>query len=77
VGRALKWYEIAPHSRPFVTYTEGWILGLNLDLDATEYDPAGNTYQWEESGLYFTGLEVYHSLHCLVSYRPAFFLNHT
>ncbi|KAK4445452.1 hypothetical protein QBC34DRAFT_487277 [Podospora aff. communis PSN243] len=47
--------------------------GLNLDLDATEYDPAGKTYQWEESGLYFTGLEVYHSLHCLNRLRQALY----
>ncbi|KAK0634153.1 hypothetical protein B0T14DRAFT_508479 [Immersiella caudata] len=50
--------------------------GLNLDLDASEYDPAGNTYQWEESGLYFTGLEVFHSLHCLNRLRQAFYPDH-
>jgi hypothetical protein len=56
------WHHI--HDPPF---TNNCIAGLNLDLDATEYNPAGNTYRWEESGLYFTGLEVYHSLHCLVT----------
>jgi hypothetical protein len=41
-------------------------LGLNLDFDKDEVDLAGSTFQWPESGHYFSGLDVYHSLHCLV-----------
>jgi len=41
-------------------------LGLNLDFNQREIDLAGSTFQWPESGFYFSGLDVYHSLHCLV-----------
>jgi hypothetical protein len=40
--------------------------GLNIDLSAAESGLRGRTFQWPDSGLYFTGLEVFHSLHCLV-----------
>jgi len=43
--------------------------GLNIDLTEDEFDAGTfHTFQWPESGLYFTGLEVFHSLHCLVCF---------
>jgi hypothetical protein len=42
------------------------VAGLNIDVHEHEVDLADSTFRWPESGLYFTGLEVYHSLHCLV-----------
>lgn len=40
---------------------------MNIDIPSgPDADMAGKTYQWTESGSYFTGLEVFHSLHCLV-----------
>jgi len=44
--------------------------GLNIDLRPDEITSPVNTFQWPESGNYFTGLEVYHSLHCLVYPLP-------
>ena len=41
-------------------------LGLNVDLGSSESQLQGRTFQWPDTGLYFTGLEVFHSLHCLV-----------
>jgi hypothetical protein len=34
----------------------------------------GWTFQWPESGLFLTGLDVYHSLHCLVG-SPIYYLS--
>lgn len=51
------------------------VLGLNLDFDKNKVDLANSTFQWPESGFYFSGLDVYHSLHCLVlTYFPQNFL---
>ncbi|KAI0187049.1 hypothetical protein EV127DRAFT_437226 [Xylaria flabelliformis] len=47
--------------------------GLNLDFDKTEVDLGESTFQWPESGLYFSGLDVYHSLHCLNRLRQAMY----
>ncbi len=47
-------------------------LGLHLDLSKDEMDMTGWTFQWPESGLFFTGVEVYHSLHCLVLFLVSF-----
>ncbi|KAH8892556.1 hypothetical protein GQ53DRAFT_840912 [Thozetella sp. PMI_491] len=49
------------------------LTGLNLDLGKDEIDMSGWTFQWPESGLFFTGLEVYHSLHCLNRLRQALY----
>ncbi|PKK41765.1 hypothetical protein CI102_12568, partial [Trichoderma harzianum] len=50
------------------------LLGMNIDIpgDANAV-MAGKTYQWTESGSYFTGLEVFHSLHCLNRLRQALY----
>lgn len=45
------------------------MAGLNIDLDPSEVNLEGKTFQWPDSGRYFTGLEVFHSLHCLVSWE--------
>ncbi|TRX89642.1 hypothetical protein FHL15_009392 [Xylaria flabelliformis] len=50
--------------------------GLNLDFDRTEVDLGESTFQWPESGLYFSGLDVYHSLHCLVT-ALIIYVNHS
>ncbi|KAK4443761.1 hypothetical protein QBC34DRAFT_452359 [Podospora aff. communis PSN243] len=42
-----------------------------VDLDKDEMDMTGWTFQWPESGLFLTGLDVYHSLHCLNRLRQA------
>ncbi|KAM3069013.1 hypothetical protein ACMFMG_004192 [Clarireedia jacksonii] len=55
---------------------EAWetlLGGLNLDFDKTEVDLSDSTFQWPESGLYFSGLDVYHSLHCLNRLRQAIY----
>ncbi|EED21439.1 conserved hypothetical protein [Talaromyces stipitatus ATCC 10500] len=54
---------------------EAWetLLGLNLDLDEDEVVLKGSTFQWPESGNYFTGIDVYHSLHCLNRLRQAIY----
>ncbi|GAW16602.1 hypothetical protein ANO14919_060350 [Xylariales sp. No.14919] len=55
---------------------EAWetlLGGLNLDFDKTEVDLGGSTFQWPESGFYFSGLDVYHSLHCLNRLRQAIY----
>ncbi|KAH9904442.1 hypothetical protein F4778DRAFT_732459 [Xylariomycetidae sp. FL2044] len=49
------------------------MLGLNIDLDSAEIGSSPDTFQWPESGLYFSGLEVYHSLHCLNRLRQALY----
>ncbi|KAF2636764.1 hypothetical protein P280DRAFT_532831 [Massarina eburnea CBS 473.64] len=49
------------------------LTGLNIDLDPSEANLGGRTFQWPDSGLYFTGLEVYHSLHCLNRLRQALY----
>ncbi|KAI1349996.1 hypothetical protein F5Y01DRAFT_316149 [Xylaria sp. FL0043] len=47
--------------------------GLNLDFDKTEVDLGESTFQWPESGFYFSGLDVFHSLHCLNRLRQAMY----
>ncbi|KAH8798647.1 hypothetical protein F5884DRAFT_139970 [Xylogone sp. PMI_703] len=54
---------------PSPTIDRAWALllsGLNFDLSQEAANLAGKTFQWQDSGFYFSGLEVYHSLHCLV-----------
>ncbi|KAJ8131027.1 hypothetical protein O1611_g2599 [Lasiodiplodia mahajangana] len=41
--------------------------GLNIDFDKREVDLSDSTFQWPESGFFFSGLDVYHSLHCLAT----------
>ncbi|KAI8633231.1 hypothetical protein F5Y19DRAFT_490406 [Xylariaceae sp. FL1651] len=48
--------------------------GLNIDLRGIEGKVA-NTFQWPDNGAYFTGLEVFHSLHCLNRLRQALYPN--
>jgi len=49
------------------------MTGLNLDLPLEEAEGIeNNTYNWEDTDLYFTGLGVFHSLHCLNRIRQAF-----
>ncbi|KAM3548314.1 hypothetical protein MY1884_009231 [Beauveria asiatica] len=43
---------------------EKLLSGLNLDLTDKDIGSTA-TFQWPESGMHLTGLEVYHSLHCL------------
>jgi len=50
------------------------LLGLNLDLDDDEGMDT-NSFQWPEDAAYFSGLEVFHSLHCLNRLRQAFYPN--
>ncbi|KAH0425943.1 hypothetical protein CcaCcLH18_10647 [Colletotrichum camelliae] len=60
---------VAPPS-PEVDKAWGKLLsGLNIDLESPELE--GRTFRWPETGLYFTGLEVFHSLHCLNRLRQA------
>ncbi|KAB5576188.1 hypothetical protein GE09DRAFT_1281885 [Coniochaeta sp. 2T2.1] len=47
--------------------------GLNLDFDKTEIDLGESTFQWPDTGFYFSGLDVYHSLHCLNRLRQAMY----
>ncbi|KAF2964095.1 hypothetical protein GQX73_g9468 [Xylaria multiplex] len=47
--------------------------GLNLDFDKSEVDLGESTFRWPESGFYFSGLDVYHSLHCLNRLRQAIY----
>ncbi|KAK3312967.1 hypothetical protein B0H66DRAFT_644099 [Apodospora peruviana] len=50
--------------------------GLNIDLDGDDdANLTGTTYQWPDTGRYFTGLEVFHSLHCLNRLRQALYPN--
>ncbi|KAI0112531.1 hypothetical protein GGR51DRAFT_507383 [Nemania sp. FL0031] len=46
--------------------------GLNVDLHGADGEMA-NTFQWPDNGAYFTGLEVFHSLHCLNRLRQALY----
>ncbi|KAJ5997961.1 hypothetical protein N7522_009621 [Penicillium canescens] len=51
--------------------------GLNMDLEGHEADHLHwRTFQWPDSGHYFTGLEVFHSLHCLNRLRQALYPNY-
>ncbi|KAI1274230.1 hypothetical protein F5Y07DRAFT_401520 [Xylaria sp. FL0933] len=50
--------------------------GLNLDFDKTEVDLGESTFKWPESGFYFSGLDVFHSLHCLNRLRQAMYPDH-
>ncbi|KAE8554275.1 hypothetical protein EYB25_002813 [Talaromyces marneffei] len=55
---------------------EAWetlLGGLNLDFSENEVVLKDSTFQWPESGNYFTGLDVYHSLHCLNRLRQAIY----
>ncbi|KAI1268091.1 hypothetical protein F5Y18DRAFT_424412 [Xylariaceae sp. FL1019] len=49
------------------------LLGLNLDFDTSQADLGDTTFRWPESGFYFSGLDVYHSLHCLNRLRQAIY----
>ncbi|KAI1328867.1 hypothetical protein F5Y16DRAFT_398077 [Xylariaceae sp. FL0255] len=62
--------------KPGPAVDEAWdklLGGLNLDFDKTEVDLSKTTFQWPESGLYFSGLDVFHSLHCLNRLRQAIY----
>ncbi|KAL1860561.1 hypothetical protein VTK73DRAFT_7288 [Phialemonium thermophilum] len=61
---------------PAPAIDEAWqslLSGLNLDLDQEEVDLADTTFRWPESGLSFSGLDVFHSLHCLNRLRQALY----
>ncbi|KAI1125132.1 hypothetical protein F5Y10DRAFT_247725, partial [Nemania abortiva] len=61
---------------PSPAVDKAWELllgGLNLDFDKTEVDLEDSTFRWPESGFYFSGLDVYHSLHCLNRLRQAMY----
>jgi len=50
------------------------LLGLNMDLPRDEAEELNEeTYNWKDTDLYFTGLGVFHSLHCLNRIRQAFY----
>ncbi|KAK2007131.1 hypothetical protein LZ32DRAFT_542501 [Colletotrichum eremochloae] len=81
----LKHYDFAggvqlDNSGKFFTDNDGheYIAAPSPQVDdAWERLLTGNvsrkTFQWPESGLYFTGLEVFHSLHCLNRLRQALY----
>ncbi|KAI1781311.1 hypothetical protein F4818DRAFT_451453 [Hypoxylon cercidicola] len=61
---------------PSTAVDDAWetlLEGLNLDFSKDEADLTGTTFQWPETGLYFSGLDVYHSLHCLNRLRQAIY----
>ncbi|KUL88610.1 hypothetical protein ZTR_05222 [Talaromyces verruculosus] len=67
-------HEFIGSPRPAVD--EAWetlLGGLNLDFDEDEVVLKDSTFQWPESGNYFTGLDVYHTLHCLNRLRQAIY----
>ncbi|KAH8799356.1 hypothetical protein F5884DRAFT_869229 [Xylogone sp. PMI_703] len=67
-------HEYVGRPSPAVDQAWGKLMdGLNLDLNKNEVDLANSTFQWPESGLYFSGLDVYHSLHCLNRLRQALY----
>ncbi|PVH72016.1 hypothetical protein DL98DRAFT_612114 [Cadophora sp. DSE1049] len=47
--------------------------GLNIAFEPSEADLGNSTFQWPGSGDYFSGLEVFHSLHCLNRLREALY----
>ncbi|KAE9373171.1 hypothetical protein N431DRAFT_557355 [Stipitochalara longipes BDJ] len=47
--------------------------GLNIGLHPSEANLGDTTFQWPGSGDYFSGLEVFHSLHCLNRVREALY----
>ncbi|KAE8163765.1 hypothetical protein BDV40DRAFT_299109 [Aspergillus tamarii] len=49
------------------------LSGLNIDLASSNANLDGRTIQWPDSDRYFTGLEVFHSLHCLNRLRQAMY----
>ncbi|TEA21072.1 Cyclochlorotine biosynthesis protein O [Colletotrichum sidae] len=49
------------------------LTGLNIDLEDPGEHLRRTTFRWPESGLYLTGLEVFHSLHCLDRLRQALY----
>jgi hypothetical protein len=65
VAYVVEWH-VTTGTLKFVATKTDKVTGLNIDLDESEADLDGRTFQWPESGEYFTGLEVFHSLHCLV-----------
>ncbi|KAH8821798.1 hypothetical protein F5884DRAFT_769085 [Xylogone sp. PMI_703] len=54
---------------------EAWanmLEGLNMDLSGEEAnDIRGETYQWPGSDVFYSGVDVFHSLHCLNEIRKA------
>ncbi|KAE8343523.1 hypothetical protein BDV24DRAFT_161566 [Aspergillus arachidicola] len=52
------------------------LSGLNIDLKGSDANLDGRTIQWPDSDRYFTGLEVFHSLHCLNRLRQAMYPNY-
>ncbi|KIW07188.1 uncharacterized protein PV09_02054 [Verruconis gallopava] len=53
------------------------LSGLNIDLSGDDADGlAEHTLQWPDSDKYFSGLEVFHSLHCLNRLRQALYPEH-
>ncbi|KAI1169579.1 hypothetical protein F4777DRAFT_203283 [Nemania sp. FL0916] len=67
---------VGPPSKKVDAAWERLLSGLNLDISQDEADLSASTFRWPESGLYFTGLEVYHSLHCLNRLRQALYPEH-
>ncbi|RDW76017.1 hypothetical protein BP5796_06838 [Coleophoma crateriformis] len=48
------------------------LAGMNIDLPANEAeDMRDKTWKWPETELYFTGVNVFHGLHCLNMVRKA------
>ncbi|KAH7336737.1 hypothetical protein BKA65DRAFT_402190 [Rhexocercosporidium sp. MPI-PUGE-AT-0058] len=47
--------------------------GLNIGFTSSEVDLGNSTFKWPGSGDYFSGLEVFHSLHCLNRVREALY----
>ncbi|KAI1164684.1 hypothetical protein F5B18DRAFT_231556 [Nemania serpens] len=67
---------IGPPSKKVDDAWNRLLEGTNIDVSPDEADLSASTFRWPESGLYFTGLEVYHSLHCLNRLRQALYPDH-
>ncbi|KAK0387379.1 hypothetical protein NLU13_5691 [Sarocladium strictum] len=53
---------------------EELLSGLNIEIAHQDLDLSESTFRWPENGLYFSGLEVYHALHCLNRLRQAIYI---
>ncbi|KAL7900227.1 hypothetical protein HDV63DRAFT_416244 [Trichoderma sp. SZMC 28014] len=61
---------------PAPSVDEAWSLllnGLNIDLPPSDIKSESHSIQWPDNGYYFTGFEVFHSLHCLNRLRQALY----
>lgn len=64
--------HICKRARVINLRTDDRPTGLNVDLKRDQSANA-DSWQWPDDGSYFSGLEVFHSLHCLNRIRQAFY----